>query len=172
MKYPLTVLLILGGCCTNSFAADEEGDWGVWATGVIDFSEQHQDLVDDAVEESGIGVAIDPVEEPKGVEDRLMPDDKISSFATIRGLIPTQTIVVDVVEIAGIPDEGGAEAVYGSGISGSDENLLHELDKSSLLDYETRTDNSELQSLAAEPSDLGASRQLVGAEFEDADLLE
>ena len=170
MKYPLTVLLIFGGCCTHSFAADEESDWGVWATGTIDFSEQHQDVVDEAVEEAAIGVMVGPVDEPKIMEDRLVGGDKVPSFAAIRGFI--QTVAVDAVEITEISDEGGPDAVYGSGISGSDENLLHELDKSSLLDYETRTDNNDLQSLAAEPSDLGASHQLVGAEFEDAGLLE
>ncbi|MFT5691597.1 MAG: hypothetical protein ACI92E_000926 [Oceanicoccus sp.] len=167
MKYPLTVLLIFGGCCTHSFAADEESDWGVWATGTVDFSEQHQDVVDEAVEEAELGVMVDSVEEPKMIEDRLVVGDKVPSFSAIRGFI--QTVAVEITEI---PDEGGADAVYGSGISGSDENLLHELDKSSLLDYETRTDNNDLQPPAAEPSDLGVSHQLVGAEFENADLLE
>lgn len=167
MKYPLTVVLMLCGYCTNSFAADEEADWGVWATEIIDFSEQHQDVVDEAVEESGIGAMVDPVEPAKDTQEvRMALGDKISAFAAIRGMV-----AVDVAEIAEITDKGSADAVYGSGISGSDENLLHELDKSSLLDYESRTDHNSL-SAAAESREVGVSPQVVGSEFEGVDLLE
>jgi len=176
MKYPLTVLIVLAGHCTYSFAADEESDWGVWATGTVDFSEQHEEIVVEALEEAAIGAVVAPVEEAKILDGRDSIEINLAgqTFTTgLQGPNDVRALIVNSVDVIPVTHEASdIAAVYGSGISGSDENLLHELDKSSLLDYETRTDNNDLQTVAEEPNDLGVVTQSLDAAIEDTDLVE
>ncbi len=127
----LTISCISG----QSFADTTETDWGIWAVDQKDaFS---------AMDTSTVTTA-----------------ETLRQAAESKEIEIEPTIESEALAIGSNDNDQHNEIIYGSGVIGSDENLLHELDQSSLLDYQYPIDGEFMpgnlpqdQSLVTTPSD-------------------
>ncbi len=154
----LTISCISG----QALAETSETDWGVWA-------------VDQNKASSELDVSTTIKEETL----QQVADSKDIELAT--------TAERESLAIESNEDDQRHEIVYGSGVIGRDENLLHELDQSSLLDYQYPIDGDFIpggfpqdESLVTTPNDqeleledsLGLDSEIDREHEENSELIE
>jgi len=119
---------------TSGAMADvEESEWGVWGEENLFILNKNDSVTKTSKKDALVNISDD------GFLPKVSGKNKIGLTSSMEDRsIGDSAVAVDKTDGAYIDkiNQVPVEMVYGTGVSGSDENILHQLDQSSLLDYQ------------------------------------